>query len=124
MPLRGTTLFVALVPARTENNGSADNFPFLVVDAVVGDVRVEVNVSNLILSIGVEFSGSGFGNAAGCDPSAVSSFRGSLQDRRGSRNNRPSAVFRGSLQDRRRSRDNRPSAVRQSRLPRSSGDTE
>ena len=51
MPLRGTTLFVALVSARTENNDSADNFPFLVVNAVIGDVRVEVNVSNLILSI-------------------------------------------------------------------------
>ena len=74
MPLRGTTLFVALVPARTENNGSADNFPFLVVDAVVGDVCVGVNVSNLILSIGVEFSGSGFGNAIGCDPSVVRRF--------------------------------------------------
>ena len=52
MPLRGTTLFVALVPARTENNGSADNFPFLVVNVAIGGVRVEVNVPNLILSIG------------------------------------------------------------------------
>ena len=51
MPLRGTTLFVALVSARTENNSSVDNFPFLVVNVVIGDVRVEVNVPNLILSI-------------------------------------------------------------------------
>ena len=52
MPLRGTTLFVALVSTRTENNSSVDNFPFLVVNVVIGDVRVEVNVPNLILSIG------------------------------------------------------------------------